>query len=195
MRVVLDIKDGMRIDDEAFYQANSMWKKLYKKKSRNGKVDVPSHKELAQILEADYTPIKKFFNYLNSPEDTIGSFGIGTIFTQIFLKAVQYSTNAEHCRVNISDDIWCEWHDFLQNNLGDFHTQNPTPLVDTVQYLNSISFDVKWVGQDRLAYNILFKYYPTQQARKDLIDEWLRDPEGIIASFDKDTNALGTWGF
>ncbi len=194
MRVVLEIQEGLRIQDEDFYKQNSMWyNKYYKKHFKKG--DKPtSHKELAKILEADYTPIAKFFAYLNSSEDHIGGLGIDSRFTYIYLKALMYSTNAEHCRINIQDDIWNEWHDYLHDNLGDFDTQNSTPLVDTVQYLKSIRFDVKYIGADRLNLNMLFKFYPTQQSRQELINNWQRDPEGILASMDKDTSVLGLWG-
>lgn len=205
MKVVLEVASGMRIQTENFYKQNSYWYPKYKGQ------DKPSHLDLAKLLEFKHHPIQAFFGYLNS--NTFYAKGSGTTilnpkvksrFTSMFLSAfIQSKGKADGFRAIMEPRLDDSWKNWLSNNLGRFRTakaKNPNPnfsgkktaLVDTKQYLDSISFQIKYVGQDKINMNLLYKYYSTEQSRKELVSSWTKDPEGILAEPDFDSvTALG----
>lgn len=110
---------------------------------------MPTHKELAEVLEFRFHPYERFIRYINA-DKTYRSF---------LADAVLYSDDIGSFQNEMTDNLRNLWRYWLKENLGSFKTSNPTPLIDTKQYMNNLTFRVKLQATEA---NLVNRYHKEQ---------------------------------
>lgn len=120
-----------------------------------------THEGLAKILEHKYTPYYKFYDYAGKNTSGVKQKIIASLLTIDNEKALTaYITQ---------DTMRSSWLHFMKNNLGKFRSENPTPLIDTKQYVGNLRFKCILNGKEKLALDKL-KRLPLEARVKVLKD-------------------------
>lgn len=107
-----------------------------------------SHKDLAEILEDKFHPYQKFIREINQSKP----------MKEHLADSVLYATSITDFEYFICDRIKQLWLHFLKDNIGSFKTSNPTPLIDTKQYMNNLTFRVRLQSNEA---DLIRRYHKT----------------------------------
>lgn len=191
MIVGFKVLDGKREQNNEYYRQNSIWYPKYKPYKG-------SHSSFAEMLEAKYHPIAKFFEdldngYIVRNNQYTASLNTNHTFSKMFLHNFAVADNANEFKEYIQNEVKAFWIYWLVNNIGRIKTGVPAnpnpnytpdklpgqsskvPLVDTGQYAKSLSFELTYIGQDRLNFNMAFKY-TSKQEREYMVEQWEQEP-------------------